>query len=298
MIALAAAAVAAVAQPQVVAVIPPEHRLVEGVASDGSTIWTSSVLDRQIIACTKRCRTLATLPQGLHPLGIAWDWTRKLIWIAADCPDLPGIAKCKTGALVALRPDGTLRGKIAPEIGFHPGDVSVSRSGVFVSDSSNGLVYALLPGRRVLRAINRPGDGKSAQGTALAPSGIAVVVADYSRGIGSIDLKSTATKSLPGPDGKPLRGIDGLVRCGETFVGVHNGAAPGRVLKIKVGADAIRYDELVAGVTFPDPTQIAFDGKRILLVSNAGWEAASKPGGIRSAGAPIVAIPLPDGCRT
>ena len=50
MIALAIAAAAAVAQPNVVAVIPLEHRLVEGVASDGQTIWVSSVIDRQIIA--------------------------------------------------------------------------------------------------------------------------------------------------------------------------------------------------------------------------------------------------------
>ena len=296
MIALAIAAVAAVAEHNVVIVVPPEHRLVEGVASDGSTIWATSVLDRQIVACTKSCRTLATLPQGLHPLGIAWDWGRKLLWIAADCPELPGIARCKSGALVAIGPNGKLRGTIAPKGGFHPGDVSVSRSGVFVSDSHNGLVYGLLPGRRELRAINRPGDGRSAQGTSLAPSGTDVIVADYSRGIGRIDLKTTATKWLPGPDGKPLQGVDGLVRCGETYVGVHNGTSPGRVLTIEVRPDAIHYAQLAVGQPFPDPTQIAFDGKRLLLVSNAGWEAASKGLAKRSGGAPIVEISLAEGC--
>ena len=293
MIGLAIAAAAAVAQPKVVAVVPPEHRVVEGVASDGKTIWVSSVLDRQIIACTRSCRTIVTLPEGLHPLGITWDWTRKLLWVAADCPDLPGIPRCQKGALVAVDGVGKVRSTLAPELDFHPGDVSVSRSGVFISDSRNGLVYGLLPGRPGLRAINRPGDGRSAQGTALAPNGISVIVADYSRGIGSVDLKTTATTWLPGADGKPLKGVDGLVRCGESFFGVDNGSAPGRVLSIRMRPGTIAARSLV---TFPDPTQIAFDGKRLLVVANAGWEAASKPEGKRSAGAPIVAIPLPEGC--
>lgn len=297
MISLAIAAAAALAQPQVVAVIPPEHRLVEGVASDGGTIWASSVLDRQIIACAKDCRTIATLPKGLHPLGIAWDWTRKLLWIAADCPDLPGVPKCNKGALVAINAAGKLRAAIAPKMDFHPGDVSVAQRGIFVSDSRNGLVYGLLPGRRELRAINRPGDGKSAQGTALAPDGVSVIVADYSRGIGRIDLKTTATAWLPGPDGKPIRGVDGLVRCGESFVGIYNGSAPGRVLSIRVRPKAIEAVDLAKGFGLPDPTQISFDGKRLLVVANAGWEAASQLDGGRRAGAPIVAIPLPAACR-
>ncbi len=59
---LAMAAAAAVQPPQAVLTIDPNHRLVEGVASDGTTIWVSSVLDRQILACRTTCRTLATLP--------------------------------------------------------------------------------------------------------------------------------------------------------------------------------------------------------------------------------------------
>jgi hypothetical protein len=294
---LVAAAVAAVVQPKVVAVVPPQHRLVEGVASDGTTIWASSVIDRQIVACAKGCKTIATLPGGLHPLGIAWDWTRKLLWIAADCPDLPDVPRCEKGALVAIDAAGKLRAVIAPKLDFHPGDVSVSQRGIFVSDSHNGLVYGLFPARRELRAINRPGDGRSAQGTALAPDGVSVIVADYSRGIGRIDLKTTATTWLPGADGKALSGVDGLVRCGESFVGVYNGSAPGRVLSVNVKPKSVDAKKLVSDARFADPTQIAFDGKRLLLVSDAGWEAAAKPNATRISGARIVALPLPDGCE-
>jgi hypothetical protein len=235
----------------------------------------------------------------VHPLGIAFDWGRKLLWIAADCPDVAGIAKCDRGALVAINRNGALRGHWVPpaRMAFHPGDVSVSQSGVFVSDSQNGLVWGLLPRRPHLRAVNRPGDGRSAQGTSLAPSGTELIVADYARGIGRIDLKTTETNWLPRQDGKPSLGIDGLVRCGETYLGVYNGgAAPSRIWKIRMRPGGIDRTELIDGLTLDDPTQIAFDGKRLLVVSQSGWEAVGKGETIRSRGAQILAIPLSRGC--
>jgi hypothetical protein len=290
---------AAAAQPSVVLTLDPSHQLVEGVATDGSTIFVSSVLDRQILACRRTCRTIATLPAPLHPLGIAWDWGRKLVWIAADCPGVLGMSKCDKGALVALSPSGRIRARLAPKgVAFHPGDVSAASSGIFVSDSQSGLVWSLLRGRPGLRAVNRPGDGKSAQGTALAPSGTAVIVADYSRGIGSIDLKSTATTWLPRRNGKPLQGIDGLLRCGDSFIGVYNGETPGKLIAIKLLAGSIEYRELVARQTLPDPTQIAFDGKRLLAVADSGWDALGRGIGKRAVGAHIVSLPVLDACRS
>lgn len=291
------AAAAAVAQPQAVITVPPQHRLVEGVATDGSAIYVSSVLDRQILACVRTCRTIATLPEGLHPLGIAFDWGRKLLWVAADCPDVAGIAKCDRGALVAINRLGQIRGRFAPaKMPFHPGDVFASQSGIFVSDSQNGLVWSLLPRRLGLRAVNRPGDGRSAQGTALTPSGTELIVADYARGIGRIDLKSTATTWLPRQDGNPAVGIDGLVRCGDSYLGVFNGSAPARIWRIRLRPGGIQRDELVEGLTLTDPTQIAFDGKRVLVVSDSGWERIGKGETVRRAGAQILAIPMGRNC--
>jgi hypothetical protein len=187
---------------------------------------------------------------------------------------------------------------LAPPGIFHPGDVSVSLRAVFVSDSQNGLIYGLLPRRRGLRAINRAGDGKSAQGTALAPEGTSVIVADYSRGIGRVDLKTAATTWLLFPDGKALRGVDGLVRCGERYFGIYNGSAPGRVLSITVSATTIEAHEIPPGVQVADPTQITFDSKRLLVVSNSGWQAAGKAAAAARSGARIVEIPLPNGCNS
>jgi len=297
-VAAAIAAAAAVAQPQAVVTVPAQHRLVEGVATDGSVIYVSSVLDRQILACFRTCRTIATLPEGLHPLGIAFDWGRKLLWVAADCPDVAGIPKCEQGALLAINRLGQIRGRWGPAgTPFHPGDVFASQSGIFVSDSQSGLVWSLLPRRPGLRAVNRPGDGRSAQGAALTPTGTELVIADYERGIGRIDLKTRATTWLPRQDGKPSVGIDGLIRCGDSYLGVYNGgAAPARIWRIRMRPGGIQRDELVEGLTLTDPTQIAFDGRRLLMVSDAGWDHLAKGETARRTGAQILAVPMSRNC--
>ena len=49
--------------------------------------------------------------------------------------------------------------------------------------------------------------------------------------------------------------------------------------------------------TLPDPTQIAYDGKRLLIVADSGWATLDKAGFVRTQGAPIIAIPLSKDCK-
>jgi DNA-binding beta-propeller fold protein YncE len=270
------------------------------VATDGRTIWLSSVLDRQILVCRKRaCRTLATLPQGLYPFAIAWDGDRNRLWVAADCPaGVVGITPCWRGAFVGLDPGGKMQVQISPEVGaFHPGDVSASNGQVFVSDSQSGLVFRLLPTGKALLIVNLPGDGKSAQGTALAPDGKQLIVADYSRGVSLVDLATFKTTILPRQDGKPLRGIDGMTRCGSTYYGIYNGAAPGFLVSFTRNENGIEIDRPLGDVTFADPTQVALDGKRLLIVDNSGWATLEKSPSTRADGAKVLAIRLGSDCK-
>lgn len=296
MIGLLALAATAAAQPETVLTIDPRHRLVEGVASDGQTIWVSSILDREILACQKTCRVMATLPAPLHPFAIAWDAGRKRLWVAADCP--PGVSAikpCERGALIALDTKGHVQTKIAPLVGtFHPGDVSATNGHVFVSDSQNGMVFRLLPTGHAIMAVNLPDSGKSAQGTALTPDGNDLIIADYSKGIGRAGIDTFKTVILPRQDGKPLRGIDGLTRCGDVYYGIYNGVTPGAVVSFTVGESGISAEMLTK---LPDPTQIAFDGKRLLIVADSGWATLDKPGFTRTAGTPIIAVPLSEDCK-
>jgi DNA-binding beta-propeller fold protein YncE len=289
-------AAAIAAQPQTILTIDPKHRIVEGVASDGRTVWVSSVLDRQILTCRSTCRTLATLPKGLHPFAIAWDGAQKRLWVAADCPPgVPGIKPCERGALIGLDRQGRVRTRLAPASGsFHSGDVSASPAGVFVSDSQNGAVYRIA--EKHLVAVIKPGIGKSGQGTALSAEGKRLLVADYSQGVGLVDMISGKRTILPRSNGKPLRGIDGVVRCGSTYYGIYNGENPGTLVAMEPREGVLTINQpLGEDGTLDDPTQLAYDGKRLLIVENSGWAQLEKPAP-RTSGARVVAIPLGAGC--
>jgi hypothetical protein len=284
-------------------VIPARHRLVEGVATDGRRIWVSSVIDREILRCPRRrtiaeprCKTFATLPSGLHPLGIAWDTVRRWLWVTADCPPLPELARCDRGALIAYDSRGRERRRIAPIVGeFHPGDVSAERGQVFVSDSHNGMVFHLTRNGRAIMAVILPDTGRSAQGTALDQSGTSVVVADYSQGIAITGLGTFKRILLPAQDGKALRGIDGLARCGAVYYGIANGGSPQRLVSFTIQGSAIAVRE--TDIRLLDPTQIAFDGERLLVVSDSGWAEFEKGPRRWRTGAAILAIPLGKDCR-
>ena len=287
------AAAAAVLQPHVAYTIDPSHALIEGIATDGRTAWVSSVLDRTILACRKTCRQLAQLPEGLHPMGLAWDTKRQRLWIAADCPKIPGVVPCERGALVSLDKRGRLRSRLAPEIGeFHPGDVSASKGRVFVSDSQSGMVWALGMTRMTLSAVVLPGVGNSAQGTALDPTDTRLVVADYSQGVGTVDPATYTRTLLMRPEGKPLRGIDGLVRAGDRYYAIYNGASPAMLLSFAVDGDKLTFEPMIEGGILSDPTQLAVDGRSLLVVAESGW-ALIERGKKRTKGAIIVRVALP-----
>lgn len=285
-------------QPQTILTVDPKHALIEGVASDGSTIWLSSLVDRQILACKASCKTIATLPAGFHPFAIAWDLRRRWLWVAADCPPgVPFIKACDRGTVIAYNDKGKVRAHAAtPSGSFHPGDVSWANGNVFVTDSQNGAVYRIAPKASEMRMLVAPGVGKSGQGMALAADGKQLIVADYGHGIATIDLATGTRTLLPRQDGKPLRGIDGLARCGDTYFGIYNGASPGRLLTIRMRPGGVEYGELIEDLKLPDPTQVAYVGKRLLVVANSGWEGAMK-GTPRTEGAPILAISLGKDCK-
>lgn len=176
---------------------------------------------------------------------------------------------------------------------FHPGDVSIGARGVFVSDSQNGAVYGFGKSGLNLVPLIKPGVGKSAQGTALSQDGKRLLIADYSQGVGLVDLTTRARTILLRPDSKPLRGIDGLAVCGSAYFGIYNGADPGALVRISPGENALAFDEVAS---LPDPTQIAFDGKRLLIVANSGWASIAKEP-TRTTGAAILSVPLTPDCE-
>lgn len=280
--------------PQILFTAPAKHRLVEGIATDGDAVWLSSVLYRTILVRNRGTIRRFAMPEGTqHPMGLAFDARRGWLWIATDCPDLPGIARCDSGALIAIDRKGRLKASLTPATGFHPGDVSIGEGSVFVSDTLNGAVYRLLPDGRTFRTLIAPGVGRSAQGTALTPDGKRLIVADYGRGIASVDLESGTRTLLPLPDGKPLRGVDGLVRVGGRYFTIYNANSPASLISFRAAETGIEAEVLHRGAPLTDPIQLAVDGTHLLVVADAGWPAATKGNTAPRQPVPVVIFNLP-----
>src|SRR3569623_1025483 len=100
------AALAAPAQPAATTIltVPASHRLIAGIASDGETIWLSSVVDREILAWRphQALRIRHMPPDTARPLGLAWDAKRRWLWVATDCPEIAAADACTGGGLIAL----------------------------------------------------------------------------------------------------------------------------------------------------------------------------------------------------
>ncbi len=280
----------AVATSTTLFTIPAEHRLVEGVATDGESVWVSSVLDRTITVRNGDSVTTIALPAdtGL-PLGLAWDERRGWLWVATDCPNIVAAGPCARSELVALDRKGRVKRRLSAPGPFHVGDVSAERGKVFVSDSQNGAVWRIDGDR--LAAVVAPGVGKSAQGSALTPDGKALIVADYAQGIARIDL-ATGQRALLSFNGKPLRGVDGLARRGDTFYAIQNGGSVGRLLAFRVTGDAIAVEVIAEGGLLSDPTQVAIGRDGVIAVGDSGWATIDEAGHVRRKGAQILAFPL------
>lgn len=288
-------------KPVIVLEVPATHRLIEGIATDGKTIWLSSVVDRRILTWRgAKLVQILKMPHGTaRPLGMAFDASRNWIWIATDCPRIVASDPCSGGALIAIDRRGKLKARLRPE-GADPyfGDVSVDQGTVHVSDSMNGAVYACRGKCQSLEVLVPVGVGRSAQSTVRYDDGRRLLVADYGAGIASVDATGVRTPIVR-EDGRMLRGVDGLVRAGDWMIGVQNSQSPGVVLAFKLAADGQQMTALkvlAGGADYPDPTQIAVSGDRLLIVADAQW-AAYDAG--KSEGRPpqhvtrILSLPIP-----
>lgn len=282
--------VAAVPPPAIAYTIDPKHRIVEGITSDGTDLWLTSILDRAVVKCAATCTTAFTLDGPGHPLGMAWDPSRKWLWIAMHCLELKGIAPCE-GELRAVDRKGRVRFSGSPGAGFKPGDVSVHHGVVTVSDTANGAAYRYHSKR--FHTVIAAGVGKSAQGSATFRRGRQLVLSDYSRGIFVYPMPYGPRTVTRLKDGRAIQGIDGLIAVGDRLFALYNGRVPGKLLELTIDRSTVSYTEMTDGGLLPDPTQLTLHRGALYAVGNSGWATIDKAPQ-RKAGATIVRITLPD----
>lgn len=278
--------------------LPERDLLAEGVAYDPreGAFYVSSVHRRKIIRLTRDGRfadfaVLGALGLGA-PLGLRVDPVRRVLWVAtASVPQMQGYSPGDSSRSALLRFDlesGTLSGRYpVPEDGrAHAlGDVAITREGeVYSTDSRAPAIYRIGLGRDSLEPFLESPLLTSGQGLAFAPDERRLYVADYSRGIILVDLVTRSAAVVEAADTVLALGIDGLYYHEGALIGIQNGVAPNRVVRLELGRGGKR---IVRSVVLErghplhhEPTLGTLVGRELYYVANSQYERFGEDGEI------------------
>jgi sugar lactone lactonase YvrE len=168
------------------------------------------------------------------------------------------------------------------------GDVTVARNGdVYATDSRGpGLYRVRAGGDSIERFLSSP-LLLSAQGLALDAEERTLYVADYSRGVLRIDLASREVRLLETADDVLALGIDGLYFVAGSLVGIQNGVAPHRVVRLRLdgAGDRIERAEILerARPDYAEPTLGVVVGRDLYYVAASQWERFRDDGTVDAA---------------
>src|SRR6185295_1057398 len=236
-------------------------------------------------------------------LGVRVDLVRRLLWLSivetSYMVGAPPNANPRTGLAAFDLATKRLvwRWVLPPDSTPHFfGDLLVSSTGdVYTTDSSSPLLIR----------VRRRGAGyvadtvatsplfRSLQGLALSADERTLYVADYSLGILAVDLAHHTVKPVASDPGVSVLGVDGMIRYGTALIGIQNGAAPLRVIRMDLSADGMRITgvhELDRHLPLADqPTIGTLWGDRFLYVANSLWDWYDEGGKLR----PGATLPRP-----
>jgi hypothetical protein len=269
----------------------------EGIAFDPRTrrFFLSSLRSGRILSYAVDGGFAEFIPAGRDGqwamLGIAVDTLTRTLWATTYAgPYFTGYAAADSGKSAVLAYDldtGALRRRYLPREGVRHqlGDIAVSTDGdVFVSDADEGVVYRIERGEEEMEAFAQD-ELVSPQGLVVTSDGRRVLVADYVRGIASLERESGELTWLPVPDSVAVSGIDGVVRVGHRLIAVQNGVAPKRVIELTLDDEERRITGWrpleSATPLLTEPTHATVVGGEVFFIADSGWDRLDPNGQLK-----------------
>jgi hypothetical protein len=274
--------------------------LTEDVAWDpASRRWlVSSIHERRIVCVdghgieTDFLAPGEPRPWGVFALGV--DVKSRRLWASmaatAEMESLPPADRGRAALACYDLDRGTLIRRwdlAAPGASHVLGDLTVGSSGeVYVTDSAAGGVYRAVADADSLETLLPPGSLVSPQTPVLAAGGAKLLIAEYSRGIASLDLATRQLRWLEQPEDLASVGIDGLYAWRGGLIAIQNGTEPHRVIALELDAKLeriLRWRVLEqASPWLGEPNHGAVIGDRMVLIGNSGWDRVGDDGVLRA----------------
>jgi len=252
--------------------------------------YVSTVLGRQILQVdlSGRMKLFAGAPDHWPMMALKVDSKRRVLWATEVALDGFASAPKEDWGRSAILQFDLRSGKLLHRIEGPPkaalGDMALSRDGdALVSDGEHGGVYRI---DRSSLAVERIDAGQfiSPQTPAALPDGKHILVPDYVRGIGVLDLDTKQVAWIPTEGKHALSGIDGLYAVGNLLLATQNGTSPERVVRFALNESNTRVisEETLerATPTLGDPTHGVVVGNDFYYIANSGWDALDDHGNL------------------
>jgi hypothetical protein len=265
----------------------------ESVAYDDDTglFYLSSVYKRKILTVTKtgESKVFASEADGLWSvLGMKVDSRRRLLWVCSTAhPQMANFLAEDKGKTALFKYDlktGKLLAKYQPADTTNPhwlGDLVINSAGdVFATDSITAAVYVARHDSNQLETFIEGQPFVSPQGLDFTPDQRQLFVADYSKGVFLVDLKTKKVNNIAS-DFTSL-GIDGLYYYKGSLIGIQNGVNPQRVIKLSLSKDLRHFDRFETieanNPAFDEPTLGVLVKSDFYFVANSQWGAVDESG--------------------
>jgi hypothetical protein len=223
-------------------------------------------------------------------LGLKVDAPRRLLWVcSAAHPQMSNYRAEENGTSALLKFDlrtgKLLRKYLLPNEPRHHllGDLAINSQGdVFASDTLSPAIYVVRHERDELELFLAGEPFASPQGLAFTPDEKHLLMADYSAGIFSIDLKTKQTTNLSPAPHSTLLGIDGLYYYKGSLIGVQNGVNPPRLIRLFLNTDLSRVERFETieanNPLFDEPTLGVLVKDTFFFIANSQWAAIDEQG--------------------
>lgn len=273
--------------------LPDPALLAEDIDYDPPTkrFLVTSVREKKIVwaDASDGIRDFAKAPDDWPVLAIKIDPKRNIVWATEVA--LQGFVFApqkdwgRSAVLCYDLKTGTLLQSVEGPHGSNLGDMALTPNGdAIVSDGDGGGVYRIsASGKSLVRLDN--GDFISPQTPVVHLDGKHILVPDYVRGIGILEIENKKVRWLAMNGKFALNGIDGMYLNGRTLIAAQNGTSPERVIAFTIdrGLNKITAESVIerATGTVGDPTHgVVVDGN-FYYIANSGWDVIDDHGNMK-----------------
>lgn len=280
-----------VGAPVVKIEFPENGLLPEAISLRKKRLLIGAVRTGEIRDASANLSTTATLDGGVFDL----EETKKSIFAAVNNQlaferrdEAPAFA-----AIVELdRRSGAERRRISPNAdGVLFGDFEIGADGaIFASDSLSPRIFRAAPASSTLSVFATDERWANLQGVAFDRKSGRLFVSDYLTGLYSIDVETVAVTQIANPTNAHLGGIDGLYLHKGDLIGVQNGVAPPRIVRVRLneaGDQALALEILAQNLPeWTEPTHGVVNGGRFDYIATSNWPSYDDDGNLREGASP------------